>query len=68
MSNFAVIKDQLVVNVIVADTLAIAEEVTNLTCVDITDMRVAIGYTYTDGKFEPPYVEPAKPKIPPTSD
>lgn len=64
MPNFAVIQNALVVNVIVADTLAIAEEVTNLTCVDITDMRVGIGHTYTDGKFEPPYVEPVKPKIP----
>jgi hypothetical protein len=57
MPNFAVIQNNFVVNVIVADTLAIAKEVTNLTCVDITNMRVGIGYTYIDGKFEPPDVE-----------
>lgn len=61
--NFAVIKNDIVVNVIVAETLAAAEESTNLTCVDITNMRVGIDYTYTDGEFEPPYVEPVIPKI-----
>jgi hypothetical protein len=66
MPNFAVIKDNLVVNVIVADTLEIANEVTGLLCVDITEIRAGIGYTYTDNNFEPPYVEPIERQIPPT--
>jgi hypothetical protein len=35
--NYAVIKDNKVVNIIVADNKEIAEEVTNLTCLDVTD-------------------------------
>jgi hypothetical protein len=66
MAIFAVIKENLVVNVIVAETKEIAEEVSLFECVDITNKQVGIGYTYTDGKFEPPYVEPVETKILPT--
>ena len=37
MTNFAVINDGIVVNLIVADTKEIAEEVTGMTCVEIAD-------------------------------
>jgi hypothetical protein len=37
MPNFAVIENGVIVNVIVADTLEIAETVTNLSCIEFTD-------------------------------
>ena len=35
--DFAVIEDGVVINVIVADSKKIAEEITGLTCIDVTD-------------------------------
>jgi hypothetical protein len=55
MATFAVIKDGIVDNCIVAESLAIAEEVTGLTCIEYT--VPLIGGTYADGKFTSPAVE-----------
>jgi len=55
MATFAVIKDGIVDNCIVAESLAIAEEVTGLTCIEYT--VPLIGGTYADGKFTSPVVE-----------
>lgn len=52
MALFASIKDGIVDNCIAADSLAIAEEITGLVCVEYTVPH--IGYAYTDGKFEAP--------------
>jgi hypothetical protein len=42
MKNFAVIdKDNIVTNVIVADTLEIAESVTSATCIEYSDINPA---------------------------
>jgi hypothetical protein len=49
MANFAVIKDGVVVNVIVAPDLATAETLTESTCVEYT--IPVPGSTYADGKF-----------------
>jgi hypothetical protein len=55
MANFAVIKDDSVINVIVADTKEIAEIVTGLICVEYIDSKPAgIGYTYDGETFTPP--------------
>lgn len=55
MANYAVIADNKVVNVIVADSKEIAEAVTNLTCVEITEENIAgIGWTYNGSTFEQP--------------
>jgi len=54
MATFAVIKDGVVDNCIVAESLAIAEEVTGLTCIEYT--VPSVGYTYVDGKFIAPIV------------
>ena len=55
MAKFAVINNQIVENVIVADTKAIAEEVTGKTCVEYTIQNPAgIGYTYNGTIFIPP--------------
>jgi hypothetical protein len=58
MANFAVIENNTVVNVIVADTLEIAELVTQKQCVEYTDKnRAGIGWTYENGKFIAPIIE-----------
>lgn len=57
MANYAVIADNKVINVIVADSKEIAEAVTNLTCVEITEENIAgIGWTYNGSTFEQPTV------------
>ena len=68
MPNYAVIQNNVVTNVIVAETLDIAELVTSSTCVDITDLRVGIGWGYVDGEFTAPIIltegEPVNPVVP----
>jgi hypothetical protein len=55
MATFAVIKDGLVENCIVADSLEIAQEVAGLTCVEYTSENPAgIGFTYADEIFTDP--------------
>ena len=53
MANFAVIENGKVLNTIVADSKAIAEEVTGLTCVEFTQSNPAcIGLGYDGTTFE----------------
>ena len=51
--NIAVIENNRVVNVIVADSISVAEEITGLQCIDYTD-----GWDYNNeidgGDFFPP--------------
>ena len=55
MATFAVIQNDTVTNVIVADTQADAELVTNATCVEYTDANPAgIGWTYDGTTFTAP--------------
>ena len=65
MATFAVLNSGNVVNVIVADTKEIAEQVTNHTCVEYTEENPAgIGHIYDEatGIFSTPVVEdPAEP-------
>ena len=64
MANYAVIKDGIVINTIIADTQEIAEQVsiniylTNL-CVEIEHVPGApgIGWTYNGAEFTAPVVE-----------
>ena len=51
MANFAVIEDSVVTNIIVADSKAIAEEVTGATCVEYTIEPAEPGGTYVNKKF-----------------
>lgn len=53
MANFAVIENETVTNVIVADTIKIAEEVTGLECVE-TNGKPWIGSTRVDGEWVAP--------------
>ena len=59
MANFAVIKDGIVDNVIVADTVEIAQTVTGLTCIEIPFEPGApgIGWSYNGAEFTAPVVE-----------
>lgn len=57
MAIFAVIKDEVVVNVIVADTQEIADLVSNPnTAISLGDNndKVGIGFTYIGGTFQAP--------------
>jgi hypothetical protein len=55
MANFAVIKDNLVTNIIVAETKEIAELVTGLTCIEYTQENPAgPGWSYNGNSFAPP--------------
>jgi hypothetical protein len=56
MSNFAVIENGKVINVIVAESKQIAEDVTNLNCVEIEWIPGApgIGWGYNGETFTSP--------------
>jgi hypothetical protein len=55
MANFAVIENGTVLNVILADSKAIAEEVTGKTCIEFTATNPAfIGLGYDGTTFEQP--------------
>lgn len=51
MAKFAVIKDGVVLNTILADSLAIAQAVTGETCVEYTTEPAEPGGTYSGGVF-----------------
>lgn len=56
--NYAVIKDSIVLNTIVADSKEIAEEATGLLCVEYTDSNPAyIGLGFDGTTFEQPTEE-----------
>ena len=56
--NFAIIENGKVTNTILADSKAIAEEVTGKTCVEFTDSNPAcIGLGYDGTTFEQPAQE-----------
>jgi hypothetical protein len=55
--NFAVINNGIVENIILAETQAIAEEVTGLTCIEYTsDNPAHIGFGYNGIIFEQPII------------
>ena len=51
MSNFAVIENNNVINTIVAESKAIAEQITGKTCVAFTTEPAEPGGTYVNKKF-----------------
>ena len=51
MTNYAVINNDLVVNIIVADSKEIAEEATGKLCIECTNQPVYIGMLYQDENF-----------------
>jgi hypothetical protein len=58
MANYAVMNGDIVENIIVADSLEIAETVTEKTCVEYnTNNPAGIGWTYDGKKFVAPTTE-----------
>lgn len=56
--TFAVLNNNVVTNIIIADSKEIAEEVTGLVCAEYTQENPAgIGWTYDGTNFVPPVVE-----------
>lgn len=56
MAKFAVMKDNIVYDTIVADDLATAESLTGLVCIEYTDgNKAGIGHTYDGKSFTEPY-------------
>jgi hypothetical protein len=54
MKKFAVINNDMVSNIIIADSIEDAELATNASCVEYTDSDyVYIGQKYTENGFEP---------------
>ena len=53
MANFAVLDGENVLNTIVADSKAIAEEVTGKVCIEFTTECAEAGGTYVGGVFIP---------------
>jgi hypothetical protein len=61
MPNFAEIKNDVVANIIIAESKEIADMVTGGVCVEYTDENPAyIGWTYNGTKFIQPIVEAPK--------
>lgn len=59
--NFAVIENDIVTNIIVADTKEIAELVTGKTCIEYAEgTPVSFNYTYADGVFTAPIETPTE--------
>ena len=71
MAQFAIVENELVVNIIIAESQEIANEVVYLTASDDiavylgnNEDGVGIGWTYNNGHFAPPpEEEKPKPKI-----
>lgn len=58
MANYAVIINEIVDNIIVADTQEIAEAVTQQTCVEVTEeTAISIGWKYNGAEFIAPVTE-----------
>lgn len=58
MATYAIVENNLVTNVIIADTLQIAEQVTGKTCIEYNESNPAgIGWTYDGEKFTAPKLE-----------
>ena len=55
MKTFAVIKNNLVTNLIIADSKELAESISELSCVEIQGpLDCKIGYSYANNKFIEP--------------
>jgi hypothetical protein len=56
--NFAIIENNLVTNIIVAESKTVAEQITGKTCIEYTDANLPhIGLGYDGTTFEQPVVE-----------
>ena len=51
MPNFAVLNEESVINIIVADSKEIAEELMGKSCVEATSIKAQVGGTYSNENF-----------------
>ena len=59
MPNFAVIENQKITNIIIAESKLIAEQVTGKTCIEYINEPAEVGGTYINGTFtQAPKIEP----------
>jgi hypothetical protein len=66
MATFAVIENEKVINLIVAETHEIAEEITKFVCVEYADHNsVGIGWSYDGKKFIAPITKKTEAPITP---
>lgn len=64
MKTFAVIEEQKVVNIIIADSKEIAEETTGKLCIEYTEKNPAgIGWDYDGVLFIPPAIRESDPTV-----
>ena len=64
MANYAVLNGNIVENIIVADSLEIAETITEKTCVEYTQENAAfIGWIYDGANFVAPVSAPTPEEI-----
>jgi hypothetical protein len=61
VANFLIIKNNKIVNVVVADTQEIAEEVTSLEAIESTSSEPWIGWTRDNGVWSAPVVPEENP-------
>ena len=66
MANFAVLNENnLVINIIVAESIEIAQDVTKSVCIE-SEEDTAIGDSYVDGAFVKPEPQPLEDPVSPT--
>jgi hypothetical protein len=58
MTNYLVIENDTIVNIIVADTLQIAEEVTGKEVIESTFDEIGIGWFRSNGEWAKPEITP----------
>jgi hypothetical protein len=58
MTNYLVIENDTIVNIIVADTLQIAEEVTGKEVAESTSDEIGIGWSRSNGEWAKPEIMP----------
>jgi len=58
MANYLVIENDTIVNIIVADTLQIAEEVTGKEVAESTSNEIGIGWSRLGGEWVKPEITP----------
>ena len=56
MSNYAVIENNAIMNVIVADSKEIAEQVTGKLCIELPEIGFGVGNTWDGEKFVKPEI------------
>jgi hypothetical protein len=60
MADYGVIENDIIENVIVAESKEIAETVTGKLCVELPPTNVGVGWAYKSGTFTAPVIKEKK--------